>query len=39
MVKATIDAFKQMQTAAEVAEARGMSVRELFGSDTEAENG
>jgi len=39
MVKATIAAFKEMQTAAEVAEARGMSVRELFGSDTEAENG
>jgi small subunit ribosomal protein S5 len=39
MVKATIDAFKQMQTAAEVAQARGMSVRELFGSDTEADNG
>jgi small subunit ribosomal protein S5 len=39
MVKATIDAFKQMQTAAEVAQARGMSVSELFGSDTEADNG
>ena len=39
MVKATIEAFKQMQTAAEVAQARGMSVSELFGSDTEAENG
>ncbi len=39
MVKATIEAFKEMQTAAEVAQARGMSVSELFGSDTEAENG
>ena len=39
MVKATIDAFKQMQSAAEVAQARGMSVSELFGSDTEADNG
>ncbi len=39
MVKATIEAFKEMRTAADVAKARGMSVSELFGSDTEADNG
>ncbi|MCK4915296.1 MAG: 30S ribosomal protein S5, partial [Candidatus Eisenbacteria sp.] len=39
MVKATMEAFKEMRTAAEVARARGISVSELFGCETEAENG
>jgi small subunit ribosomal protein S5 len=48
MVKATMEAFKEMRSAAEVAKARGISVGELFGRDadagaevstTEAENG
>jgi small subunit ribosomal protein S5 len=39
MVKATIDAFKQMRSANDVARARGMSVRELFGAEMEADNG
>ena len=39
MVKATMEAFKEMRTAAEVANARGISVSELFGCEAEAENG
>jgi small subunit ribosomal protein S5 len=41
MVKATMEAFKEMRTAADVARARGISVSELFGceAETEAENG
>lgn len=39
MVKATIEAFKEMRSAADVARARGISVSELFGCETEAENG
>jgi small subunit ribosomal protein S5 len=48
MVKATMEAFKEMRSAAEIAKARGISVGELFGRDadagaevskTEAENG
>jgi len=38
VVKATLEAFKEMRSAAEVAKARGMSVRELFGAATEADN-
>jgi small subunit ribosomal protein S5 len=39
MVKATIEAFKEMRSAADVAKARGVSVKELFGTSTEADNG
>jgi ribosomal protein S5 len=39
MVKATMEAFKEMRTAADVARARGISVSELFGCEAEAENG
>ncbi len=39
MVKATMEAFKEMRSAADVAKARGISVSELFGCETEAENG
>ena len=39
MVKATMEAFKEMRSAADVARARGISVSELFGCETEAENG
>ena len=36
MVKATMEALKEMRTAADVAKERGMSVMELFGTATEA---
>jgi len=44
MVKATMEAFKEMRSAADVAKMRGISVGELFGRDaetrgTEVENG
>lgn len=39
MVKATIDGFKQLRSAADVARERGMSVRELFGMDSETHDG
>jgi small subunit ribosomal protein S5 len=39
MVKATMDAFRQMRSAADVARARGMSVKELFDTSAEADNG
>ena len=39
MVKATIQAFKEMRSAADVAKARGISVKELFGTHAEADNG
>jgi small subunit ribosomal protein S5 len=39
MVKATIEAFKEMRSASEVAKARGVSVKELFGTSMEADNG
>jgi len=34
-----MEAFKEMRTASDVAKARGISVGELFGCETEAENG
>ena len=36
MVKATMEAFKEMRSATEVAKARGISVGELFGRDADA---
>jgi small subunit ribosomal protein S5 len=39
MVKATMEAFKEMRSASDVARARGISVGELFGCETEADNG
>ena len=39
MVKATMEAFKEMRSASDVAKARGISVSELFGRETEVENG
>ena len=39
MVKATMEAFKEMRSAADVARTRGISVTELFGTRTEADNG
>jgi small subunit ribosomal protein S5 len=36
MVKATMEALKQMRSAADVAKERGMSVLDLFGTRTEA---
>jgi small subunit ribosomal protein S5 len=39
MVKATMEAFKEMRSAVEVAKARGMTVMELFGTSAEADNG
>ena len=36
VVKAAMEALKEMRTAADVAKERGMSVRELFGTMTEA---
>ena len=39
MVKATMEAFREMRSAADVAKARGVSVKELFGTSAEADNG
>ena len=39
MVKATMEAFKEMRSAADVARMRGISVSELFGMRREADNG
>lgn len=39
MVKATMEAFKDMRSAADVAKDRGLSVGELFGSRGEASDG
>lgn len=36
MVKATMEALKEMRSAVDAAKVRGMSVRELFGAETEA---
>ena len=38
MVKATMEAFKEMRSASEVAKTRGVSVTELFGTRTEADD-
>jgi small subunit ribosomal protein S5 len=37
VVKATMEALKEMRSAAQVAKARGISVKELFGMDHETE--
>jgi small subunit ribosomal protein S5 len=39
VVKATMEALKEMRSAAEVAKERGVGVRELFGSAAETDNG
>jgi len=39
LVKATMEALMEMTSAVEVARARGITVRELFGTTTEAANG
>lgn len=39
VVKATMEAFRDMRSATEVARARGMSVKEMFGMAMEADNG
>jgi len=39
VVKATLEALKEMRSAAEVAAARGVKVSELFGMSAEGENG
>jgi small subunit ribosomal protein S5 len=39
VVKATLEALKEMRSASEIANARGITVRDLFGAGTEDSNG